>query len=263
MKLSKSLISLYTIVTFLFLVSCGRDTHKPIKVNHEFKEWISAFTSGVVSKKSNFEIHLTKPTKLFTEIDALIDEDLFDFSPSVNGKAYWKDSQTMVFIPDELLKSGTTYQVTFALGKVQEVTSKFEEFLYDFSVINQHFSVEIDGIKSYDNQNLIWNSFQGQLYSTDFISEEEVQSLLEIQHNDKALSVSWNSDASGRNHEFKVDSIERKEEPVSLLIKWDGSPIDVDIKGEEEFVIPSLSDFKLMDVKVLQQPEQYVKLTLI
>ena len=54
-------------------------------------------------------------------------EDVFNFSPSVKGKAIWADVNTLEFIPDEDFVSDKKYKVEFRLGKIADVPSELIE----------------------------------------------------------------------------------------------------------------------------------------
>src|SRR5687767_7862350 len=74
------------------------------RINPAFSGFISAFTSGYISNQSPVRIILT------TENPATVQsgqpaEGLFEFSPAIKGTAYWVDSRTIEFKPDEKLPS--------------------------------------------------------------------------------------------------------------------------------------------------------------
>ncbi len=129
------------LLSFLFFLS-GCETTKKEEINPAFSQYISGFTSGIVSKKSVFRIRLAQPSKKFTEANSIL-EDAFDFSPSIEGKAYWVDNQTIDFRPSEVLKSGQVYEIQFALDEVLTVESKYETFEYSVQTAKQTFEVKV------------------------------------------------------------------------------------------------------------------------
>ena len=72
---------------------CGDDTPEIIEINPAFGEYISAFTSGVISKESTIRIRLIESNPNFSDNGEPLDDDLFDFSPSIDGEAYWIDER--------------------------------------------------------------------------------------------------------------------------------------------------------------------------
>lgn len=250
--------SLILLLSLSVLVGCKKKT-KIEKVDPAFSKYISAFDPGTVSRKGAFVIRLAEGSKKFTEPDAEIEDDLFDFSPGIKGTTVWKDSQTIEFHPSDLLQSGTTYKVEFDLGEVLDVESKFQIFSYSVTVPEQSFQVSTSGTELYNTNDLVWNSLKGTINAADFMTDEEAMALLTAKQGSKVLKVRWNHGALGKEHEFIVDSIQRKESAQKVEIRWDGSGVGVETKGTREVEIPSLSDFKFMNAEVIQSPEQYVK----
>ncbi len=224
-----------------------------------FSEYISSFTSGFISKNSELTIRLASASQQFTESEGVIEETLFDFSPKAKGKAFWIDNQTIAFRFEEFLASGTQYDVTFELGKVLDVTSEFDEFNYQIQTPTQSFDLSVEGTQLYDENDLVWNSLTGQLTSVDYMTEEEVVKLLHAEQNKQRLKIRWTHYASGKYHEFTIDSVERKESAGIVLLEWSGDPVEVEVEGNLEYEIPSLSDFVMMEATVIQSPEQYIQ----
>ncbi len=254
--LSLRLLTLSSVM-LLALFSCKKDK-KSKDIDPAFSQYILGFTSGYISKNSELTIRLAQASKKFTEPEAAIEEDWFDFSPSVEGKAYWVDNQTIVFRPEELLKSATQYDVTFNLGDVLDVERGFEEFDYQVQTPEQSFEVKIKGTKLYNENDLVWNSLTGSILSVDYLSEDEAVTLLRAEQDNKQLNIRWTHDPAGKYHHFIVDSVKRKDAVGTVLLEWSGEDIDVNVSGNKEFEIPSLSDFKMMSTTVVQSPEQYV-----
>ncbi len=82
--------------------------------------------------------------------------------------------------------------------------------------------------------------------------------MLTASQDGKSLTISWDPDPDGREHRFRIDSIQRKEKAGNVLLAWNGKSIGVQRKGDLEILIPALGEFSLMEVSVVQQPEQYI-----
>lgn len=241
----------------LFLTSCD-ETEEVQKIDPGFSEYIVGFTSGIISKNASFRIDLAVQSKMYTEQGQEIAEDLFDFSPSVSGTAYWVDANTIEFKPTEMLSSGTAYTIEFELGKVLDVAPKFEEFEYQIHTIKQNFDVKVNGINTYDMTDLVWNQVEGEMLFADVMKDDEVEKMLEAQLDNNSLNFTWQHNVEGTLHKFTVDSVKRTEDEQELTVEWDGDQFDLDSKGEIIYTIPSLSDFKVMNVQVFRSPEQYM-----
>lgn len=244
------------VVTLLF--SCKDKKEELIEIDPAFSQYISAFTSGVVSAESNIRIILAEESPT-AKPGQEIEEEVFDFEPDIEGKAYWIDPRTIEFEPSNPMKSGELYTAYFDLDKFLEVPDEHETFTFQFQTIHQSFTVEVNDFKTYQKTDLTRNRILGTVFTADVI-DESVEKVLSAKQNGKKLDITWIHE-DRKLHHFQIENVARKEEPGEVDIKWNGDKIDVDNNdGELTFEIPSLSDFKLMDIEVTQYPEQFATL---
>ncbi|MGQ1911484.1 alpha-2-macroglobulin family protein [Marinifilum sp. RC60d5] len=248
------------VIIALAVFSCKDNKRVKRKVDPGFGQFVSAFTSGVVSVESPIEIRLVKDSKLKIESGQELEKGIISISPKINGKAYWKDSRTVVFRPENRMESGILYQLNVNLGKLIEVPEKYASLKFSFQTIKQSFSFTGEGLQSYHKVDMLSQKYKGYLTTADVIPDDEIESVLSASVNGNKKPISWTHSADGKLHYFVVDSLIRKEEKKQLVIKWDGSIINVDESGEEEVEIPALNVFKVMSAVVIQQPEQYVSI---
>ncbi|PID88818.1 MAG: hypothetical protein CSB02_00770, partial [Bacteroidia bacterium] len=73
------------------------------------------------------------------------------------------------------------------------------------------------------------------------------------------MPVSWTHSTNGVQHYFTVDSLLRDDKKAKLKISWDGDDLGIDESGKFRCEVPPLNQFSVLSAKVIQQPEQYVK----
>src|SRR5690349_9631566 len=112
------LVIAYAVVAAVFILSCSKTVQQQMlpEVNPEFGAYVSAYTTGAISKKSKIRIRLTADYDKNVKLNEPVSEELFSFSPSIKGKTYWLDKRTIEFVPDKELTSGTVYEAHFNLG---------------------------------------------------------------------------------------------------------------------------------------------------
>jgi hypothetical protein len=249
--------NLYLAIALLsiFLAGCNRNKEQITTVDIGFSDYISAFTSGIISSQSKIKIVFDKP---------LSDEQqkragkLLSFKPSIKGKTTFPDEHTLVFTPDEHLQSNTRFEATFKLGDLVQVPEKYQSFVFDFKTVPQNFAVEIKGISSYSINDLSKQLLKGEITSADFVKTDRLDGFLVAEQEGKRLPVSWNSTADGRTHYFIIDSVERKENSAEVSMRFQGKAFHAEKNVEKTYDIPPLNVFKVMNVSVVREPDQHV-----
>lgn len=248
------------LVTFgiiLTFVKCSDD--KLIEINPAFTGYISGYTSGIISNSSTIQIRLMDEVSEEV-LHSSKTEKLFDFSPNIKGTTRWIDNRTIEFRPNEKLPSGQLYTATFELGEIQKVEANLETFEFQFQTIQQAVFVQFNGMRAYDDDDLKWQMVMGKLQTADIAGVEQMEKTVIATQNGKKLSITWQHFQDGKTHEFAVDSIKRGEKRSEIVISWTGKEIGAEKNGEEVIVIPSLSEFLVMNTTINQQPEQYLTL---
>lgn len=245
----------------LFFAACKtgkKDAPPPVKINPGFSEYISAYTSGVISANSTIRIRLSGQLEQDIEPGTHVNNELFTFNPKISGKSFWIDNRTLEFRPDKKLKSGQIYECKFQLHKLADVSDEFKEFPLQFQVIKQNFRISNITFDPYSDKDLTYNKLQGEFTSADIIDNQTVKDIFNATIDSKKLKIKWIHDQEAKKHIFTIDSVVRAKEDKILKLSFDGKSHHIDADGEEEFEIPAISNFKLMKMMVVQQPEQHV-----
>ena len=228
--------------------------------NPAFGAYINAYTSGIISKKSTIRILLSNEIETPIEIGKTIDKKLFDFSPSIKGTAVWLDSRTIEFRPEQPLPSGTHYEAAFFLSNILDVPSDFETFEFDFQTMQQSYEVFVDRMTTTDKKTLRTQRLDGTLSTADVANPQAIEKIITVSQNGKNLAITWIHEGSRTISRFTVEGIQRSEKAGTVELTWDGEALGLDLKGKKVIDIPALGDFKVVDVKVIQSPEQYAVL---
>ena len=252
MKTKYNFLGFY-IFSILLLISCKKES----KVEKDtfsspktlFVEYVSAYTSGFISKNSQITVKLAKSVSV-AEAGKAIDLKVFSFDPSLDGQAVWEDDRTIAFTPASELKGGQRYKAVFLLDKLIEVPSDKREFKFTFECIPQNFNVKIEGISVYDTKNLSRVKLTGTIQTADQITDKEAEQLLTANQNGNQLKISYEHGIGEYLHGFTIEEVERNDDEGTVEIEWNGAIIGVDKKEEIEYEIPSLLDLKVTSVQV-------------
>ena len=249
-----AIMSLYLVLTLIF----NQGQAKPDV--SEFSPYISGYTSGVISKSSSVKIQLSND---FAKSLGAVEErslDLFEIEPRVKGTTGWIDFRTVQFIPDEPLESDKEYNVKFKLVELNnELERKYRVFSYAFHTKPQNFSIDVTEIKTIDKQELRWQQVYGEIRTSDTEDVEKMEKMLHAGMKNRELPLKI-IQKSPNLFAFSIDSVPRKEKSGQLRIEYNGDAIGVDKSGTKLVPVPSLDDFSLLNIKLVQHPEQYVRL---
>jgi uncharacterized protein YfaS (alpha-2-macroglobulin family) len=242
-------------VIFTLAISCKK---KEVETNNlfKFRDYISYTSSGLVSVSDPIQINLANDVEGW-EIGQEITDHIVTISPHVQGKLSVVNKHTLLFKPDESLESATEYTVTVKLDKIyRDIPKDFNDYTFQFKTITPNFNIVTNTLQSYSKN---WQYLESILRSADVISLENAKQLVEASQGEKNLSVVFNeANEHAKVFEFKIDSINRKIEDSEILVKWNGKPIKADNTGENKVLIPGINNFTIVDVDVIQSPEQYL-----
>ena len=215
-------------VTIIFF-SCKK-SEKWIEVDPAFSQYIDAYTTGIVSKTTNVRIQLAGTANTMHTVGEEVKENLFSFSPSVNGKATWVDASTIEFKPTEFLKPDQLYEVSFSLGKVTKTIPKFRELKFNLKTVKPAFSVSDYGLRSTGTKNKMM--LTGNLETADIEQGKSVEELLVATQNNKSLAIKWQHNDAAKMHTYSIDNIERLGNSSKVTIAWNGKSMNMDQTGK-------------------------------
>src|SRR5690349_8269107 len=94
------------VILCLLLPSCARKKVKRVRIDPNFGNYISAYTSGHISKKAVIRVVLTNDCPVAKEYTEICEEKYFSFDPAIKGKTRWVNKHTLEFTPDDAFEAG-------------------------------------------------------------------------------------------------------------------------------------------------------------
>jgi len=240
-------------VTAVFF-SCKK-SDKWIEVDPAFSQYIDAYTTGIVSKTTAVRIQLAGTANTTHTVGQEVKENLFSFSPSVNGKAIWVDVSTIEFKPTEWLKPDQLYEVNFSLGKVTKTLPKFRELKFNLKTVKPSFTVNDYGLRSTGTKNKMM--LTGNLETADLEQGKLVEQLLVAAQNSKSLAIKWQHNDAAKMHTYSIEGIDRLGSSSNVTITWNGKPLNMGVSGEKLLAVPAAGEFMVLDVMVMNEAQQY------
>ncbi len=257
-------ISLLFASSLLLLINqgCNRTgASKETGTDPGFSAFISGYTGGILSTGSPVRIRLSQSVD-----DTIISRtaerpDLLRIKPEIDGDVLWVDNQTIEFRPRNRFLQDQAYRVSFKLGKLMDLPDEYATFSFTFHTMPQNFEVRIEGVQTASLQDLSTQVIQGTLLTADVAEDEQVEKVLKALQEGKDLEITWDHGSDGRSHRFEVNNVKRSNQSSAVQLSWNGQPVSVTAEGSHQVKIPSLDDFRLMEARVVQYPEQHILLS--
>lgn len=250
-------------ITFLFLTSaCKREGTRTI--DPEYARYIAAFTYGTISSTSSIQVELTQDLPA-VELNKEIEQDLFEISPKVNGKAYWTSSRSIKFVPEPgELKQGQVYDVWFKLDKVLQVEKDFKEFYFFFKVPEQNYSIDLLPYSPTKDNDLTWNTVKGTISLADDASLTDIAQMFTVEGNPNDAKVNIVPTEVRGQYTITIDSLKRTNADLVYLLKIDGASIGAKKEVDRLPInIPAIkpNTFSVVDVRTAYEPTECIRIT--
>ena len=254
MKINKIL---FLSLVFFVIQSCKKSTADFNSDPKIFKEHINSYTSGIVPANSDIRVVLAF-SKTDWKPNQVLDSDLFDISPSIDGKVIALSGNTVSFVPDKKLKNGTQYQVKFNLSKLLKVGEELKEFKFTVNTLKQDFTVNTLDIQSHSRDYQFLNIV---VKTADALSSQNAAKLISANQDGNKLKIKFNKElSSDTEFRFIIDSIKRSTSHSKIEIKYDGDAIDVDQKGTIDYNIVARDNFEVVHIEVDDAKSQTLKI---
>jgi len=260
MTIKKAVLVCIVLGLILTGAACKRAGEPGIKAPQLEPEWyryISAYSSGMISRKSPIRVLFVDNIGPAEE-GAEAPDGVLTFSPSLAGKTAWTSLREISFTPDKPLKPGTTHTAVLRLDKVMDVPRAFRRFEFTFTVIPSDMDITVEGLGPQEGAGPTRQTLQGFLATSDSEAGDLVEKILKASQGGRGLDIAWTHDGSGQRHAFLIKNIERRDEESSVRLEWDGAPIGLDRSGERVFVVPPINEFKLLDAEAAAGDPGYI-----
>ncbi|MFC1554480.1 alpha-2-macroglobulin, partial [candidate division KSB1 bacterium] len=224
------------------------------------QKYISAYTAGEISRESIIQIQFRSDVADSSQVNEILYKSPLTFDPSINGDAVWTDTRTLVFRPVNILPGARDYTATIDLNDIIKDFDSSGKFRFAFATIQQTFEVEIDGLESSDPADSRPQQLRGNIVTADAANGIDVEKILLPEFKDEELDIRWSHSQSRRIHTFIISGIMRDEIPTEVILNFDGEPIESDKKDKMNITIPQLDEFDVLQVRPVQDEEQYVEI---
>ncbi len=218
-----------------------------------FSSYVSAFTSGIISKGDNIKIILAQPVPSAKPGHAVTNK-LFTINPAVEGQAYWLDEQTVEFRPSGALESGSKYFCEFDLSSLLDVPSEYKKLEFEFVVLHQNLVVEHSGMRSRMIDGFSHQEFFGTVRTADIVNPDNLESCFSATQSGNDLDISWTHSGDRKTHHYNILEVKRSNNEGEVKFKWNGDVIGAPIRDAMTFRVPPIGEFTVLQITTEREP---------
>jgi len=250
----KTASSILVALCVLGLAGCKSKKPAAAEAEKDWYRYISAFTSGTMSRKSAVRVLFVDNAGTPGQAAA----GLFEFTPSIDGRAEWKSPRELVFTPKSELAPGEEYRAVLHVGKILDLPKSYARFEFRFGVVRPEMEVLLEGLFAEDPERPQAQVLRGRVVTSDMEEKALVEKVLEAEQDGKALPIEWSHALGGLTHYFTVKDVARKEEASVVHLSWDGDPIRISNRGRRDFEVPALGAFEVVSVEPVMGETRHV-----
>lgn len=226
------------------------------KQDAKWAEYINMHSPARISKTDKIRVMFVN--------DIITDEKLgkeasnaIEITPAISGQWTFVTKREIELVPKDKLPSGQHYRVRVYGDRLKDIASELKYYEFDVEVIKQEFEVKLEGLNtiSATDPNL---TLRGTLLSADQEEPAQIEKVLAVEYNNKTLAIQWQHAPNNKEHGFSIVGIERGNEAKQLRLSWNGKQIGVDSQGKHAVDIPALNEFKLVEVRVVQDARSHI-----
>lgn len=223
-----------------------------------YEDYLKGYTTGAISRSSKVQIIFSEDHVKADKIGTVCMRDFISLSPQVEGSWQWISKRAVAFYPKEVLPADQGFSAALSLDVLYpDIDSDLRKFDFKFRTRALTYKVELEGLETPDYSNWAAMGLSGVLYTSDYAPPADVEKMLKVEFDAPEVTVDWEHSDKQRTHRFYIKGLERSEQKKELVLRWDGSPIGVAEREEQQLALSARGKFELLYVSAHQSQDSY------
>ena len=248
------------LILFVILLFCLTSCKKSNELAHSVTDrtTVSEYSPMVLSVKEEFFVRFAKNYISEEEINSEVAGDLISVEPNTEGKAYWQDRRTIVYVPENQWEHHTNYKVFVDTDKMFN-SGKRSMISFKTSALTGNVSAGPMQLASANDKSSV--IVRGKVSMSDYVDPQVVEKALQVsQKNNDALRIEWQHRTGNFNHDFTIMNVKRFDENSEVQISLEAiKPMDESVESQKNVFIPTKGVFSFIDAKVPQGSAKYIE----
>ncbi|MBE9469531.1 MAG: hypothetical protein IMY72_14590 [Bacteroidetes bacterium] len=249
----KNLQTLLLIFLSIIIVSCSNDKEKKthtIIFSEKMAKVVSQLTNGNIHSKDIIQVRFVNKMVNKQELNKELENDIFDFSPSIKGRTYWKSTDVLVFEPKNPLPYRKNYDGKINLIKLSsDLKDKVNKPLkFSFSIIGREIASFKGELKLKDRNNPKLLIYQGKISFTEETEIEEVEDAISLKSGSKGHTLHWYKESNDRSFSFASENVIRTNKTNDYTFFINKDKMKLSDNFEKSFQVTPLEEMKVIKV---------------
>ncbi len=231
----------------------------PIEADLHFKPFISAYTSGIISKTSPIHVFLKHeiPDSILNDTNSL--RKTIKTTPAFDYTIVNSTRNKLELVPLQNLDNKKRYKVDVNMEELLRLDLDHEVFSLVFETITQDYKIKqisLEPKNAYKPNNL---ELTGYIETTDVAKFEDVKQIITSVGKYRLEDLRFTK-YNNKRFKFSLKNIVKQKEKTSFNLAFDGQPIDQPRKVNQRIDIPAKSDFSYSKWEYESYPDQLLTL---
>ena len=243
MKKIVSISLLAALMLLCFLPSCGEKKggqnafiERIQPIDEALLPLLDSYTSGVVAVGEPVVVRFKSPETMKVKFGDPISSKAFQFTPSLKGKAYWVDENTVGFQYDNIDKE-QSYVCKFKVSDFVDCGSD-QVLEFAFGVRRQNFSLVAQQPICQSNETMNYNLRIA--FAVPIDQDDAIKLFDDAFRKSHPVEMTY----VGNNiYDFEIQNFDRKDENYDVHVVLDGKAVDAKAKMERDLTIYAKSLF--------------------
>ena len=226
----------------------------PAQTNFNWLKLSGWHTQGAISRHSPVRITFNREIISADQVgkDA---SRVMKVSPSITGNPVFKTTTEIVWLPTKSLRPETKYTVNIKANGLSNIPVATDDYQFSFHVVPMEYEIKTDPLfisaSQGENKQNNTMTLTGELLVSDRVLPDNARNVLQASYQGKAVNIDWQHSDNGKQHRFSIAGLKRETFATDLQLNWNGASLGINTKGNKEITLPSLHDFKIIDLRVM------------
>jgi len=184
-------------------------------------------------------------------------ENYIRINPRIKASYTWQKDGELIINPDSRLPHGKAYTLSFDPISIfgfesDPIHLNFKTKDLKLNLVTGSVRFDFDGTKDL-------SYLSGSIEANDFMDRRDIEKMLSAQQSgNKNIEIEWAGPDSGKDFPFSINGIEKQSEDSELVLTANGTKWDEFFKTEKKFNIQAKGQFKLTEIKPIDQSQSYI-----